>query len=165
MYAAKDGNFEYADTIPGLVEMDAEQIDVLIAKEKMIISYCNEYLEMQQILTEDTNILYMLIESTSVNDVTSAIDCMIAMHIRKLPAVGDLLSKILPLATKEANIRKSVIGAFEKLYLNMRTHTVEDISANLVAVVSKLDLGQISCFESIINELKHEKAVPNEIVK
>jgi len=107
----------------------------------MMIHYCDEYLEMLSILAEDTNILYMLIESTSVNDVTSAIDCLIAMHIRKLPAVEDLLSKILPLATKEANIRKSVIGAFEKLYLNMRTHTVEDISANLVTVVSKLDLG------------------------
>ena len=96
---------------------------------------------MLTILTEDTSLLYMLIESTSVNDVTSAIDCLIALHIRKLPAVEDLLNRILPLATKEANIRKSVIGAFEKLYLNMRTHDLTDISANLVSVVSKLDLG------------------------
>lgn len=88
----------------------------------------------------------MLIESTSVNDVTASIDCLIALHIRQFPTVSDLLNRILPLATKEANIRKSVISAFEKLYLNQRKSTNAEITADLVAVVQGMELGQISCF-------------------
>jgi hypothetical protein len=40
------------------------------------------------------------------------------LNIRSFPGVDGLINRILPLAMKEANVRKTIINAFMKLYLN-----------------------------------------------
>jgi hypothetical protein len=60
-----------------------------------------------------------------VNDVTSSIDCLVALNIRQFPGVHGLVNRILPLAMKEANIKKTILSAFQKLYLNDKIQTVD----------------------------------------
>lgn len=158
---AQDGQFDDSTS-----HLEKEEIQQQSIKTQILLKFLDSYIEMTTIFQNSVKILLELLKSKNTSDILGAIDVLVACSLRGLGNCNNIMAFMLSLvSSSDPAIRKKITDAFFNIYLNKKFNTEESSIKMLFDMIESLNIGELSCLESLFIELFAAQMVTSDLKK
>ncbi|XP_012566984.1 condensin complex subunit 1 isoform X1 [Hydra vulgaris] len=152
-----------------LEQSNKDQVNVNLEKQKVLVTYLSDCVRYAKQMKMVVPVLCQLLGSKINCDVLEAIDFFIAAYEFGLSQSEEGIRRMATLIwSSDPAIKKCVIAAFERLYLEVPCDNVRNkptlIVKSLISLITKANLGELTSLEKLLCELMKLELIPQSVI-
>ena len=135
----------------GLIE---DEIAKNKGKLELQVGYLELYVQFSSDLQECCGLLYGLLESKCVSDVHTAVETLVVLQAKGVPAAGGAMNRLIPyIWSKDESVRQAITFGFHGLYTNLELVSGKECVDRLVGLYGEMTPGEHSSLADVVKEL------------